>query len=143
MKTRCGERMGQAGNAERLSNVFGERHLGAAENQCGQETAPPRPYGLLKPLGNITPQISQRRPRTPEYLNAVEPESTPTALAGQTFRRSRQQWVSTRHWTPKNPSCTDVPALEQRRSAVRELQLSATPGPTILDSLNLQQDGTP
>ena len=56
--------MGQTGHPERLSDVFGELHLGAAQHQSGQEATPPRLHGLLQPLGNIAPQISQQRPWT-------------------------------------------------------------------------------
>ncbi|AHF64243.1 hypothetical protein Syncc8109_1897 [Synechococcus sp. WH 8109] len=41
--------MGQAGHTERLSDVFRELHLGASRYQIDQETAPPRPHGLLQP----------------------------------------------------------------------------------------------
>ena len=43
VKPRCGEGMGQAGHAERLSNVFGKLHLTAAQLQRGQEATPPLP----------------------------------------------------------------------------------------------------
>ena len=82
VKTRCRQGMGQAGHAERRSDVFRELHLGAAQHQSGQETAPPRPHGLLQPLSNIAPQISQRRPWTLQHFDALDTQLTPTALAG-------------------------------------------------------------
>ena len=89
VKTRCRQGMGLAGHAECRSDVFRELHLGAAQHQSRQETAPPRPHGLLQPLSNVAPQISQRRPWTLQHFDALDPQLTPTALAGQTFCRSR------------------------------------------------------
>ena len=104
--------MGQAGHAERRSDVFRELHLGAAQHQGSQETAPPRPHGLLQPLSNIAPQISQRRPWTLQHFDALDPQLTPTALAGQTFCRSRQQRVGRWQRTPQHPYGLDSPALQ-------------------------------
>ena len=63
--------MGQAGHAERRSDVFRELYLGAAQHQSSQETTPPRPHGLLQPLGNNTAQITNGvhgRRRTSMFL---------------------------------------------------------------------------
>ena len=111
VKPRCGEGMGQAGNAERLSNVFGKLHLGAAQHQSGQKATPPRPHGPLQLLSDIAPQISQWRPWTLQHLDALDPQLTPTALAGQTFCRSRQQRVRRWQRTPQHPYGLDSPAL--------------------------------
>ena len=134
--------MGKAGHPERLSNVFRELHLGAAEHQSGQETTPPRPDGLLQPLGNIAPQISQRRPWTLQHFDALDPQLTPTALAGQTFCRSRQQRVRRWQRTPQNSRGLDSPALKQRRRADRQLKLGSSIDPAILDPIHLQQSRT-
>jgi len=74
-----------------------------AQHQSGQETAPPRSHGLLQPLSNIAPQISQRRPWKLEHFDALDPQLTPTALAGQTFCRSQQQRVYRWQRTPQHP----------------------------------------
>ena len=105
--------MGQTGHPERLSDVFGELHLGAAQHQSGQKATPPRPHGLLQSEGNIAPQISQRRPWTLQYVDALDLQLTPTALAGQTFCRSRQQRVRRWQRPPQNPRGLDTPALQQ------------------------------
>ena len=111
--------MGQAGHAERLSDVIRELHLGAAQHQSGQKPTPSRPHGLLQPMSNIAPQISQRRPWTLQHLDALDPQLTPTALAGQTFCRPRQQRVRSWQRTPQHTHGLDTPALQQRHRAVR------------------------
>ena len=111
--------MGQASHAERLPEVIGELYLSAAQDQSGKKATTPRPHGLLQPLSNIAPQISQRRPWPPQHLDAVDPESTPTALPRQTLRRSRQQRVGPRHRTPQQPCGLDMPALQQGCRAIR------------------------
>ena len=77
---------------------------------------PPRrgPTTLLQWLDNITPQISQRRPWTLQLLYALDPHLTPTALASQTFCRSRQQRVHSKNRKPQHPRCMNTPALQQR-----------------------------
>ena len=62
-----------------------------AQYQSGQETAPPWPHGLLQPLSNIAPKTFQRSPWTLQHFDALDTQLTPTALACQTFCRSRQQ----------------------------------------------------
>ena len=77
--------MGQTSNTERLPEVFRKLYLGATQHQSRQETTPPRSNGLLKPLGDMAAQISQRRPWTLQHLDALDAQLTPTALAGQTL----------------------------------------------------------
>ena len=91
---------------------------GAAPGRC---PAPERPGShpaaappTVAAMGNITPQISQRRPWTLQHLDALDPHLTPTALESQTFCRSRQQRVHSRDRTPQHPCCMDTPALQQR-----------------------------
>ena len=142
MKPRCRKGMGQAGHPERLSDVCGELHLGAAQHQGGQETTPPRPDNLLQSLGNIAPQVSQWRPWTLQHLDALDPQLTPNALTSQTFCRSRQQRVGRWQRTPQHPYGLDSPALQQRRRAGRQLKLGSSIDPASLDPIHLQQSRT-
>lgn len=98
--------------------------------------------GKLQPLSHMAPQVWQRRPGTLQDLNTVDPELTPTGLSGQTFRRSRQQRMKSRPWTPQSPYSTDTPSLQQRCRAVSQLQLCASLGPVGLDPIHLQKAGT-
>ena len=82
--------MGQACDAKHLTNLIGELDLGATQHQSSQDAAPPRPHDLGQPLSKMASQISQRGPWTLQNLDALDPQLTPTALASQTFGRTRQ-----------------------------------------------------
>ncbi len=108
----------------------------ARERPKSQPSAAPR---LFQPLGNIAPQISQRRPRTLQNLDALDPQLTPTALRethsadpGNSRCAACSRHLSTPH--SRCAACSRhlstplglyTPTLQQSCRAVRQLQLSS------------------